>query len=251
MLERPSMSDAGPGVDSFERDVLHTGGYAYTTGRRLSSSLANARMTAASLAAAAWREQRVVDLGCGDGTYTAELLELGEPASIHGIDPSPAAVLAAQKRVDDPRLTFAVGSAYEVPAGDGEFDVAYLRGVLHHTERPFDVLAEALRVAPLIVVVEPNGYNAGLKVLERVSTYHREHGETSYSPRRLDRWVTELGATVLTRDFIGFVPMFSSDRYARVAKRLEPWLERRRCVREATCAQYVFSAAAGARRRRA
>ncbi len=104
------MNGAGPGVDPFEKDVLATGGYRYTTDAPLSSRLANQRMTEASLASADWLGKRVIDLGCGDGTYGAELLRLGEPASIHGVDPGPAAVSAAQARTGDPRMTFAVGA---------------------------------------------------------------------------------------------------------------------------------------------
>ncbi len=237
------MSGGDPGVDPFEKDVLQTGGYRYTTDAPLSSQLANQRITDACLASADCRGKRVLDLGCGDGTYSAELLRLGHPASIHGVDPAPAAVRAGQDRADDPRMTFAVGSAYGLPHADGEFDVAYLRGVLHHMDRPISALAEALRVASLVVVVEPNGYNAGLKVLEKVSRYHREHGERSYAPRRLDGWVEGIGGRVVARRYIGFVPMFCSDRYARAAKRAEPVLERSWGVRQATCAQYVFAAA--------
>lgn len=222
---------------------MASGGYRYTTDAPLSSRLANDRITQASLASASWRGKRVLDLGCGDGTYTAELLRLGEPASIHGVDPAPSAVTAAQARSTDPRLTFAVGTATQLPHPDAAFDLAYLRGVLHHMDKPIEALGEALRVAPLIVVVEPNGYNAGLKVLERVSRYHREHGEQSFAPWRLDRWVKQVGGKVVARRFVGFVPMFTPDRYARAAKRVEPALEGRRGVREALCAQYVFAAA--------
>lgn len=241
------MSDSG--VAPFERDVASGGGYRYTTDAPLSSRLANRRISAASLAVAEWRGTRVIDVGCGDGTYTAELLLLGAPASIHGLDPAPAAVAAANRRSDDARLSFAVGSAYALPHADDSFDLAYLRGVLHHVERPRDALAEALRVAPVVVVVEPNGCNAGVKLLERVSRYHREHGERSYPPRRLNRWAEQGGARVTARSFVGFVPMFSSDRYARAAKRIEPVLESRRGLRELTCAQYVFTAVRSPRRR--
>lgn len=229
------------GVEPFERDAAAGGGYRYTTDAPLSSRLANRRISEASLAAADWRAKRVIDVGCGDGTYTAELLDMGSPDSIHGVDPAPTAIEAAEARGADERLSFAVGSAYELPHADREFDLAYLRGVLHHVDDPQAALAEAMRVAPLVVVVEPNGYNAGLKVLERVSPYHREHGERSYPPRRLDRWAAELGARVVTRSYVGFVPMFSPDRYAKAAKRLEPALESRRGLRETMCAQYVFT----------
>ena len=104
-------------------------------------------------------------------------------------------------------------------------------------------LREALRVAGRVVVVEPNGYNAGLKLLEKVSPYHREHGERSYPARRLDRWSEGMGARVVSRQFVGFVPMFSPDWYVKPAKALEPALERVPGVRQATCAQYIFTIA--------
>jgi len=237
------MIGAGPGFEPFEQDVLSNGGYRYTTDAPLSSQLANQRITDASLASADWAGKRVIDLGCGDGTYTVALLELGHPASIHGVEPSAAAVSSARARSCDPRLSFVEGSAYRLPYDDGEFDLAYLRGVLHHMDRPLAALSEALRVAPVVVVVEPNGYNLGLKVLEKVSPYHREHAERSYAPRQLDRWVVGLGGTVVARRYVGFVPMFCPDRYAQVAKRIEPALEQRQGLRQVTCAQYVFAIA--------
>ena len=116
------MSAARPGVDPFVDDVQAGGGYQYTTDAPLSSRLANARISDASLAAADWSGRKVIDVGCGDGTYSVELLERGGAASVHGVDPAEAAVEAARGRCpDEPRLTFAVGSAYDLPHADGEF----------------------------------------------------------------------------------------------------------------------------------
>src|SRR4029078_635857 len=95
------------------------------------------------------------------------------------------------------------GSAYELPFDDGGFDVAQLRGVLHHVERPVDALREALRVAPGGPAMEPNGYTPGLKLLERVSPYHREHEERSFSARRIDSSVETLGGEVAERRLVG------------------------------------------------
>lgn len=200
-------------------------------------------MTQASVAVAEWRGKRVIDIGCGDGTYTAELLRAAGPRTIHGVDPARAAIGVARERTSDPRVSFAVGSAHELPHSEGEYDLAYLRGVLHHVDRPAAALAEALRVASLLVIVEPNGYNPGLKLLERVSRYHREHAERSFHPPRLDRWAAGAGGVVVARQFIGFVPMFSPDGYARKAKLVEPVLERLPLLRQVACAQYVFSVA--------
>jgi len=229
-------------VQPFERDVQQRGGYQYT-GERLSCRLANTRISEAVLAGASFAAKRVIDVGCGDGTYTREIAALGAPALIHGVDPAAQAIKLARTSVEgEPAISFDVASAYELPHGDDEFDIAVVRGVLHHVDKPRHVIAEALRVAPKVVVVEPNGLNPGLKLLERVSKYHLDHEERSYPPRRLDRWVQELGGRTVRRQWVGFVPMFAPDAYARAAKRIEPLLEALPGVRSVTCAQYIFTA---------
>ncbi|MGI8674706.1 MAG: class I SAM-dependent methyltransferase [Thermoleophilaceae bacterium] len=238
------MSDTTPesGARPFERDIAVSGRFLYT-GDRLSSRLANARISEAVLAAAVFDGARVIDIGCGDGTYSIELAALARPALVHGVDPAVGAIEVARARAGGGgTVSFEVGSAYALPHAVDAFDVAVLRGVLHHVDRPLDALSEALRVAPTAVAVEPNGLNPGLKVLERWSRYHVEHGERSDPRRRLDGWVAALGASVVRRQWVGFVPMFSPDWYAHAAKRLEPVLERTPLLRAMACAQYVFTA---------
>lgn len=238
------MSDtgAGSGARPFERDLAARGRLLYT-GDRLSARLANARLTEAVLAAASFEGRRVIDIGCGDGTYSVELAALGRPARLHGVDPAAVAVHVARRQAEGrDGLSFEVGSAHALRHADGAFDLAVLRGVLHHVDRPADALREALRVASTVVVVEPNGLNPGLKMLERTSRYHREHDERSYPPSVLDGWVVASGAAVVRREWIGFVPMFSWDRYARVAKLIEPVVEGLPGLRTIACAQYVFAA---------
>lgn len=236
-------STGGRGVRPFDHDVARTGGYLYADGQRLSSRLANARMSEAVLAAARFQGADVIDVGCGDGTYTLELACVGRPAKVHGVDPAAEAIAVATARTAGiANITFAEGDASDLPHADRAFDIALLRGVLHHAEHPSEALREALRVASAAVVVEPNGLNPGLKLLERVSRYHVEHGERSFAPSRLDAWVEALAARVVRRQWVGFVPMFAPDPYARLAKRIEPVLERLPAIRTLACGQYVFTA---------
>lgn len=231
-----------PSVDPFTADIATNAGYLYTTHASLSSRLANRRLTDASLAVADFDRRRVVDIGCGDGTFTVEVFDAGGATGVTGLDPAETAVRVARGKVGDRPINFTVASAFALPYASDSFDVAYLRGVLHHMTRPVEALREALRVATSVVVVEPNGYNPVLKVLERCSRYHLEHGERSYSPRRLDNWVRDLGGTLERRTFAGLVPMFCPDWLARATKRLEPAVERLPVVRNVGCAVYVFSA---------
>ncbi|MDQ6911163.1 MAG: class I SAM-dependent methyltransferase [Actinomycetota bacterium] len=235
-------SGRDPNVDPFVQDALHNKGYLYSTNAQLSSRLANRRITDVTLDIADLRRKRVLDIGCGDGMFTQELVELGESVTVHGVDPAVAALAVARSKVHDPRLQFVVSSAYHLPYPDDCFDAAHLRGVLHHMNDPIQALREALRVAGVVVVIEPNGYNPGLKVLERCSRYHVEHGEKSYAPWRLERWIGDLGARIERRTWAGLVPMFSPDWCAKAMKRLEPVVEQVPVLRAGVCAVFAFTA---------
>ena len=178
----------------FDRDVSNNDGYLYTTGASLSSQIASRRHSDAILAATDYRGKRVIDVGCGDGTYTIELFDRAGPASIYAFDPASNAIDVARKKAAGMDITFEVNIAYDIPCADNSFDIAHVRNVLHHMDRPVDALRESLRVASTVVVLEPNGYNVGLKLIEKLSKYHREHGEKSYLPHRLERWVRNWGA---------------------------------------------------------
>ncbi|MEP6801147.1 MAG: class I SAM-dependent methyltransferase [Acidobacteriota bacterium] len=226
-------------ASAFDRDATHNRGYLYTTNARLSSELANRRLTLAALAVSDLRGKRVLDVGCGDGTYTVELFDGGRPARMYGVDPSREAIAIARQKTGGREITFEVHDASDLPLADGSFDVAHLRGILHHADRPIDVLREAFRLAPELIVLEPNGYNPVLKLIEKTSRYHREHGEKSYAAATLDRWVEELGGRVTVRKWIGLVPFFCPDWAARVLKAVEPVIERIPIVGAGSCAVYV------------
>jgi len=61
-----------------------------------------------------------VDIGCGDGYFTAALAAIGP--RVYGIDVSKAAIRAAAKR--HPSIAFAVASSKRLPLVDAEFDAA-------------------------------------------------------------------------------------------------------------------------------
>ncbi len=227
--------------EPFNRDVAANAGYLYTTDSKLSSQMANRRLSDASLMALSIAGKRVIDIGCGDGSYTLELFDRGTPASMCGVDPAEKAIEVALQRVDSRgNITFAVNSGYELPYEKDSFDIAYVRGVLHHVEQPMDVLREALRVAPTLLIIEPNGYNPILKLIERFSRYHREHHEKSYTAARLESWIRSLGGEVRSRQWVGLVPFFCPDWMARSLKMIEPVIEDLPLARTCACAVCVM-----------
>lgn len=226
----------------FERDVADHGGYVYITNQSLSSRIARRRQSNAIYAALDFRGKRVIDVGCGDGTYSIELHDRGGARSIFAIDAAAKAVDSARRRAGPRDITFEVASAYAIPHADNTFDIAHLRAVLHHMDRPFDAISEALRVAPTIILLEPNGYNMGLKLIEKTSRYHRDHDEKSYPPSRLDRFVRHLGARVTYRSFTCLVPYFCPDWLAAAMNRIEPIVESLPFAARLGCSTYTMVA---------
>ncbi len=229
-------------AEAFNQDVVKNNGYLYTTNARLSSRLANGRLTKSALEVADFNGKKVLDIGCGDGTYTIELFEAAQPISIEGIDAAQEAIDVAKEKNANRRINFTVASAYELPYENQSFDIVQLRGVLHHLDRPIEALKEALRVADTLIIIEPNGYSPVLKLIERFSPYHIEHKEKSYAPRNLDRWVKSLGAVLVKHQWVGLVPCFCPDWMAQILKKIEPVFESVPLVNSISCAVYVLVA---------
>jgi SAM-dependent methyltransferase len=227
-------------VEAFTRDAAANGGYGYTTGVRLSSRLATQRSTDAVTQTAAFVGRSVLDVGCGDGFYTTRIWDLGRPCGLVALDAAETAVRIAASKIGERPVRFLVADAHRLPFRDDAFDVVLLQSILHHADAPQQLVREALRVASRVVVHEPNGNNLGLKVIERVSKYHLEHREKSYTPRSVRRWFSAAGGTVVSCQFAGFVPMFCPGLLARLMKLLEPLVERLPVVNAVGCAVYVM-----------
>ena len=226
----------------FNDDAVENQGYYYTTNISLSSKFAGRRMTDITLESLVIKSKNVLDIGCGDGTHTIELDVFGEPNQIIAGDVADKAIKIAHNKSLGRKVYYIINSAYELPFQSKSFDVAILRAVLHHLDDPRKAIQEALRVADIIWVIEPNGYNPGLKFNEKFSAYHIAHQEKSYAPHMLNQWVGQLGGKVLYRKWAGFVPMFCPDWMAKVMKWIEPVVEHLPGINRIGCAIYYFSA---------
>jgi len=89
-------------------------------------------------------EQRVLDVGCGPGALTGELVRrLGAPA-VSAVDPSEPFVEAARGRHPDVEVRLA--PAEELPFPDGSFDASLAQLVVHFMSDPLGGLGEMARV---------------------------------------------------------------------------------------------------------
>jgi SAM-dependent methyltransferase len=226
----------------FDRDAARHSGYLYTATSKLSSRLATQRSTEAILATGRFTGRAVLDVGCGDGFYSNRFWDAAAPKSWVGVDPAENAIQVANANKGDRSIRFEVGDAHNLKYPDNSFDLSLVQSILHHDSDPRQTLREAFRVAPEVLIHEPNGNNFGLKLIQVASRYHREHGEKSYTTRRMRQWVEAAGGRVKELRFAGFVPMFSPDPMAKAMKKMEPLLERAPGFRALACSVYVMVA---------
>ena len=89
-------------------------------------------------------EDRILDIGSGNGLVAHSLREAG-----YEVTPLDVADLSY-----DASVRPIVYDGRKMPFKNGEFDVALLLTVLHHTNEPNAILAEACRVAPRVIIIE-------------------------------------------------------------------------------------------------
>lgn len=220
-------------INVFNKDISRKANYLYTEDDLYSAVVATKKQTdelSKLIAKFFPKKIKIIDIGCGDGKYTMELFKNLSPSIIVGIDPAENAISVAKKRVVKKykgRIIFRTGNIYDIDklVKNKEFDLAVIRGVLHHLYRPRKAIKHISNTFPSVIVLEPNGYNPILKIIEKTSSYHRAHEEKSYWPPLLNQWFEKQGYRVLDQKFFGLVPYFCPDNIAKFLKSIEVFLE--------------------------
>jgi SAM-dependent methyltransferase len=88
--------------------------------------------------------QRALDVGCGPGALTGELVARLGPVSVAAVDPSEPFVEAARAR--NPSVDVRQASAEQLPFPDRAFDATLAQLVIHFMADPVAGLAEMARV---------------------------------------------------------------------------------------------------------
>lgn len=233
-------------VNQFDKDVSSLGGYQYT-GNRLSSVLANKRMSDAVKQNFNFANQSVLDCGCGDGKYTKDYKEFGALVVV-AIDPAKNAIETAIANNKHPDIIFSVGDVYNLKANPliieqkSNFNIGVLRGVLHHVSDQKQALISVAAVVENLIILEPNGSNPVLKVIEKNSKYHIEHEEQSFSLNEMKEWLFDAGFKNINHKYINLVPFFCPDWFARLANFLTPIVENIPILRKFVCGQIIIVA---------
>jgi len=155
-------------------------------------------------------DARLLDVGCGPGTITADLAE--RVGTVTAVETAPEALTAARAVAAGRGLTnvaFAVEDVHALGFPDGTFDVVHAHQVLQHVADPVAALREMARVCRPggLVAARDSDYAAftwwprvpaldrWLDLYERLA---RANGGEPDAGRRLMSWARHAGLTTVT-----------------------------------------------------
>lgn len=234
-------------TDIFNRDIEDAGSYAYTNKSIYSAYIATKKQSdeiVKIIKKFCSSHLTILDVGCGDGTFTLELLERVSPAKIVGFDIAQKAIEKAKLKITKEtygKLEFKVCSVNQVENFfyGSSYDLVIVRGVVHHLENPEELIRQLSGFIPNILILEPNGYNPILKIIERTSPYHISHQEKSYAPQFINRMFEGYGYRIRFHKFFGIVPYFCKPYIARALKIVGPVVEKIPFFKRFLCGTYI------------
>ena len=151
-------------------------------------------MLAARLAEIMPPHATILDVGCGDGEIAWLLTQQRPDLKVTGVD-----VLVRP----DTRVPVEPFDGHALPFAENSFDVVSFVDVLHHCERPLELLREARRVARHSIVIKDHsleGFAAGQTLRFMDGVGNRRYGVAlPYNYWRPNQWsaaFAELGLTV-------------------------------------------------------
>jgi ubiquinone/menaquinone biosynthesis C-methylase UbiE len=90
--------------------------------------------------------QRWIDVGCGNGAFTEQVVQRCQPQEIYGIDPSEGQLAYARARQGAKGAVFQRGDATALPYENDRFDAAVMALVIAFVQDPAKGVAEMARV---------------------------------------------------------------------------------------------------------
>lgn len=229
----------------FNEDIMSSGSYIYTKKEIFSARLVHKRITKENvdlLKKHFSNKIRILDVGCGDGTCSLELLSLFKPTKILGFDAAGEAIKYAKSIIKNNqanKIFFQKCNIYNINKiiKKNDYDLAIIRSVLHHLDNPQLAIDNVCKLVNKIIVLDPNGYNPILKIIEKTSHYHRQHAEKSYFPYQIDDWFLNNDFTLKTRKIFNIIPYFCDKHFALFLKKLEPFFENIPIIKNFCCSQ--------------
>jgi 2-polyprenyl-3-methyl-5-hydroxy-6-metoxy-1,4-benzoquinol methylase len=164
--------------------------------------------------------EEILDVGCGSGAYTRELVQLGAKVTATEIAPTPLSL--AERNLGDlaEQIDFRLEDAQALDLPDSAFDKVLLTEVIEHVPEPERAIAEAARVlrpGGVLVVSTPSRFspmNLAYDVKRRVRRYGFNEHLHELTPGSFRRLVGE-HFEVVRLEFANFLLPYPADELYR------------------------------------
>jgi ubiquinone/menaquinone biosynthesis C-methylase UbiE len=128
------------------------------------------------------RKMVVLEIGCGTGLLTQEIVKTG--AEIYAIDISPQLLDIAVKSISESNVHFQIQNAYQLDYPDDLFDAVVGSSTLHHldTDKALKEFHRVLKPGGLLLFTEPNMVNPQIFIERklRILFKHISPDETAF-----------------------------------------------------------------------
>ncbi len=169
-----------------------------------------------------YRGDKVLEIGCGTGHFSAYFEELG--AQVIGLDTSPDMLCIAKERHGDLKINFESGDAYRLPFADNSFDLVAMITTLEFISSPREALQEAFRVSKgkiFLGILNRNSFLAwkrkrsGKRVWQEAHFYTLKEVIELLEKGKKIRWIGAL-----------YLPLINSELLFNARLKMERWLSK-------------------------
>jgi ubiquinone/menaquinone biosynthesis C-methylase UbiE len=121
---------------------------------------------------------KVLELGCGTGYFTRELVKL--KVHVTAIDISPELIDVAKSEIKSENVSFEVQNAYEMTYDSNQFDAVIGSSVLHHLDivKAVTEIYRVLKPGGMIAFTEPNMLNPQIALQKNIPWLKRKLGDS-------------------------------------------------------------------------
>jgi ubiquinone/menaquinone biosynthesis C-methylase UbiE len=124
------------------------------------------------------RGMKVLEIGCGTGFFTKEIIK--KPVQLIAIDISPELIEVARKNILDSNVEFIIENAYQMSFDDQSFNAVIGSSVLHHldVDKALKEIYRVLTPRGYIAFTEPNMMNPQIALQKNIPALKKALGDS-------------------------------------------------------------------------
>jgi len=178
----------------------------------------------------------VLELGCGTGYFTKELVNTN--ANITAIDISPELLESAKSKIKSDKINFVLGNACSVPFEDSTFDVILGSSVLHHLDLDSAIkeIYRILKKGGSIQFTEPNMLNPQIALQKNIPFIKKIMGdspdETAFFRWRLRKKLINTGFNSVSIKPFDFLHPKTPSIFIKIMEKVGPGFEKTPLLKE-------------------